>query len=75
MKKRPLGCLGYMRDYFLNQSKDPVIKQQVFHGKYPAVSFFRGSGGKFGLGASDSRSDVLQVFFCADLEIGFGNFT
>ena len=41
------GCLGYIGDhttqpcgdYFINHHKDPVIKQPVFHGKYPSVFF------------------------------------
>jgi len=31
--------LGYIGDEILPSHKDPAIKQQVVHGKYPAVLF------------------------------------
>ena len=49
-EERPAGCFGYIGDEILpsyvgifkivNHYKDPVIKQPVFHGKYPAIFFF-----------------------------------
>ena len=53
-EERPAGCFGYIGYEILpsyvgiflvlnHYNKDLVIKQPLFHGKYPAISFFRGS--------------------------------